>query len=78
MEYGYSHSGILSSRGQSFQSMDFMPPTRKEISDGMLLPECQDYQDAVKLDIEALKRCKYISEHTDRWAGVLLPGETEE
>jgi len=32
--------------------------------------------EALKLSVEALKRCKYISEHTERWAGVLLPGET--
>ncbi|MBA7642048.1 hypothetical protein ES703_49734 [subsurface metagenome] len=35
-----------------------------------------DYLDAAKLGVEALKRCKYLEEHTDRWAGVLLPGET--
>lgn len=35
-------------------------------------------RDAINLGIEALKRCQYIAEHTDRWAGVLLPGETPE
>ena len=34
-------------------------------------------REAHQLSIEALKRCKYIAEHTDRWAGVLLPGETK-
>jgi len=37
-----------------------------------------DFEEAARLGIEALKRCQYIAEHTDRWAGVLLPGETEE
>lgn len=32
---------------------------------------------ADNLSIEALKRCKYIAEHTERWARVLLPGEAE-
>lgn len=34
--------------------------------------------DAIGLGIEALKRCKYLSEHTTRWADVPLPGETIE
>lgn len=37
-----------------------------------------DLHSSVQLGIEALKRCQYISKHTDRWAGVLLPGETKE
>lgn len=37
-----------------------------------------DWQSALNLGIEALKRCKYLEEHTDRWARVLLPGETKE
>jgi len=36
-----------------------------------------DFQDAEQLGIEALERCKYIAEHTTRWADVPLPGETE-
>lgn len=32
---------------------------------------------AHQLGIEALKRCQYIAEHTDRWHNVLLPGETK-
>lgn len=37
-----------------------------------------EIDEADRLSIEALKRCKYISEHTTRWADVLLPGETKE
>ncbi len=37
-----------------------------------------DEHDALNLLIEAGKRCQYIAQHTDRWAGVLLPGETKE
>jgi len=37
-----------------------------------------DFRVADQMSIEALKRCQYIAEHTDRWARVLLPGETEE
>lgn len=33
---------------------------------------------AMILGSEALERCKYISEHTTRWADVLLPSETKE
>ena len=43
------------------------------LEQGSYLPP--DYITALKLGIEALKRCKYISEHTARWAQVLLPGE---
>ena len=35
-------------------------------------------KEATELGIEALKRCKYISEHTARWADVPLAGETKE
>ena len=37
-----------------------------------------ELDEADRLSIEALKRCKYISEHTTRWADVLLPGETKD
>lgn len=37
-----------------------------------------EIEEADRLSIEAMKRCKYISEHTTRWAGVLLPGETKD
>lgn len=35
-------------------------------------------REAVKLGIEALKRCLYIAQHTARWTLVPLPGETRE
>lgn len=37
-----------------------------------------DIDEADRLAVEALKRCKYLAEHTERWSGVLLPGETKE
>ena len=33
---------------------------------------------AIKLGIEALKRRKYESERTSRWADMSLPGETKD
>lgn len=38
----------------------------------------QRLREALRLGVEALKRCQYIAAHTDRWASVLLPGETPE
>lgn len=35
----------------------------------------EEWKAAVKVSYEAMKRCKYLVEHTTRWAGVLLPGE---
>ena len=49
----------------------------KEEEDTWLGSE-REWKAAVKLGIEAIKRCQYIAKHTDRWAAVLLPGETEE
>jgi len=37
-----------------------------------------DWIIADRISIEAMKRCKYLRDHTDRWANVLLPGETED
>ena len=33
------------------------------------------FDTALLLLIKAGERCKYIDEHTERWSGVLLPGE---
>lgn len=41
-------------------------------------PALPDEMNADMLSIKALERCKYIAEHTDRWSGVLLPGETKD
>lgn len=49
-----------------------------ELEQGLDLPLLKDYSKDIALGIEALKRCKYISEHTNRWAVVLLPGEIKE
>jgi len=37
-----------------------------------------DWINADRLSIEAVKRRKYISEYTSRWADIPLPGETED
>ena len=37
-----------------------------------------DTDDALQLGIEALKRRKYQSEQTSKWADIILPGETRE
>ena len=37
-----------------------------------------DYFDALRLGIEALKRCKVLAEINPLWPAELLPGETKE
>ena len=44
---------------------------------GILGPTEKDFE-ADDLSIEALKRRKYESERTSRWADMPLPGETKE
>ena len=51
---------------------------KQRTGDEFLATEPDDIDLADSLSIEALKRCQYIAEHTDRWAGVLLPGETKD
>ena len=46
--------------------------------DEFLHTDPDDIDEAERLSIEALKRCQYIAEHTDRWHNVLLPSETKE
>ena len=38
----------------------------------------EDYLDAVKLGVQALKRCKVLAENSPLWAAKPLPGETRE
>lgn len=41
------------------------------------IPPIPDFKDALKLSIEALKRCKVLAENSPLWAAKPLPGETE-
>ncbi len=51
--------------------------TNTEFLESLKFPKDIALYNSIKLGNVALKRCKYISEHTSKWADIPLSGETK-